>query len=83
MGITKREKCLVISIRRCLALLCPSISFSCHVVRKGLLLPQILGELPDVLKTLDDENVKNVGQHDINFEASSIHTVIFFSASKN
>ena len=50
---------------------------------KGLLLPQILGELPDVLKTLDDENVKNAGQHDINFEASSIHTVTFFSAPKN
>ena len=48
------------------------------MVREGLLLPQILGELPDVLKTLDDENVKNAGQHDINFEASSIDTVIFF-----
>lgn len=52
------------------------------MVREGLLLPQILGELPDVLKTLEDENVKNAGQHDINFEASSIVTVIFFSASK-
>lgn len=49
---------------------------------KGLLLPQILGELPDVLKTLDDENVKNACQHDINFEASSIHTVIFFRRQK-
>ena len=52
------------------------------MVRKGLLLPQILGELPDVLKTLDDENVKNACQHDINFEASSIHTVIFFRRQK-
>ena len=32
----------------------------------SLLLPQILGELPDVLKTLDDENVSNAGRHDIN-----------------
>ena len=52
------------------------------MVREGLLLPQILGELPDVLKTLDDENVKNAGQHDINFEASSIDTVIFFFGVK-
>ena len=52
------------------------------MVPKGLLLPQILGELPDVLKTLDDENVKNACQHDINFEASSIHTVIFFRRQK-
>ena len=44
--------------------------------------PKILGELPDVLKTLDDENVKNAGQHGINFEASSIHTVIFFFGVK-
>ena len=45
------------------------------MVRVGLLLTQILGELPDVLKTLDDENVNKAGQHDIKFEASSIYTV--------
>ena len=36
-----------------------------------------------IARPLDDENVNNAGQHDIKFEASSIHTGIFGGASKN
>ena len=72
----------MISIRRCLAVYVAVLPFSVMLYGRVCFFPKILGELPDVLKTLDDENVKNAGQHGINFEASSIHTVIFFSASK-